>query len=288
MAPHKLYIDSRARLNAGNSSHADFSVQLPRPIEVPESRAFIDSVHLPNTLPTIHAQNKYVYVVERVGQPATVYMRKLALTEGTYNGVELATHLQTVLNTQVIPTQSSTGTNLGTNSYIVAFSSTAGKLTISNSTVNATFEFWPRDYLQANPTLWMMTAPYSYAANDDAYDVLGFAGGSILSGNSATPIVGTAHVNMLGYHTLFIHSELGLQGDSLTCTGETSVVRRVVLDQPQGSMVHDFHSLPFDYVRVPKSQIRQLHFRLSDWLGRTVELHNSWSFSVIFVPEDEI
>ncbi len=133
-----------------------------------------------------------------------------------------------------------------------------------------------------------MAAPYSYIANDDAYDVLGLAGGSILTGNSTTPIVGTGHVNMLGYHTLFIHSELGLQGDSLTCTGETSVVRRVVLDRPQGSMVHDFHSLPFAYVRVPKSQIRQLHFRLSDWLGRTVELQNSWSFSVFFVPEDEI
>ena len=288
MAQHKLYIDSRARLNAAKTSHADFNVQLPRPIEVPASRAFIDSVHLPNTFPTIHSQNKYIYVVERVGQPATAFHRKLALTEGNYNGIELAAHLQDVLNTQIIPTQSANGTNLGVNSYVVAFSGATGKLTISNGTSVASFEFWPRDYLQTNPTLWTMTAPSSYVANDDAYDVLGLAGGSILMGDSTTPIVGNGHVNMLGYHTLFIHSELGLQGDSLTCTGETSVVRRVVLDQPQGSMVHDFHSLPFDYVRVPKSQIRQLHFRLSDWLGRTAELHNSWSFSVIFVPEDEI
>ncbi len=125
----------------------------------------------------------------------------------------------------------------------------------------------------------------SFAQDDDVSTT---GGGSILTGNSTTPIVGAGHVNTLGYHTLFIHSELGLQGDSLTCTGETSVVRRVVLDRPQGSMVHDFRSLLLDYVRVPKSLIRQLHFRLSDWLGRTVELQNSWSFSVISVPEDEI
>ena len=66
MAPHKLYIDSRTRLNPGNTTHADFSVQLPRPIEVPESRAFIDSVHLPNTFPTIHGKNKYIYAVEKL------------------------------------------------------------------------------------------------------------------------------------------------------------------------------------------------------------------------------
>ena len=140
MAPYKLYIDSRAHMNAANTSHADFNVQLPRPIEVPESRAFIDSVHLPNTFTTIHSQNKYIYVVERVGQLATVYMRKLVLTEGSYNGTQLATHLENVLNTQVIPTQSATGTNLGVNSYVVAFSSATGKLTISNGTVNASFE----------------------------------------------------------------------------------------------------------------------------------------------------
>ena len=100
--------------------------------------------------------------------------------------------------------------------------------------------------MQAHSTLWTMTTPYSYAANDDAYDVLGFAGGSILRG---TQIVGTTHANMLDDHTLFIHSERGLQGDSLTYTGETSVVRRVVLDQPRGGMVHDFHSMQFSLQR---------------------------------------
>ena len=131
MAPHKLYIDSRAHMNAADTSHADFNVQLPRLIEVPERRAFIDSVHLPNTFTAIHSQNKYIYVVERVGQLSTVYMRKLVLMEGSYNGTQLATHLENVLNTQIISTQSATGTKLGVNSYVVAFSSAVGNLTIS-------------------------------------------------------------------------------------------------------------------------------------------------------------
>ena len=292
MGPHKLYIDSRARQNAGQSSHSDFAVQLPRPIEVPESRAFIDSVHIPNTFPTIHSANKWIYIVEKVGMAQ--FYRKLYLTEGTYNGIELAAHLQAVLNTQVIPAQASTGTNLAANSYTVVFSASTGKLTINNSSLSpgvTSYEIWPRDKLSADAGQFaMMTAPYQYVANDDCYDVLGFTGGAPLVGDSVTPaLTGQAHINVMGYHTLFIQcSELGLQGDSLTCVGDTSVVRRIVLDQHQGSMVHDFHSLPFDYVRVPKSQIHQLRFRLTDWLGRTVDFENAWSFSLIFVPEDEI
>ena len=53
-------------------------------------------------------------------------------------------------------------------------------------------------------------------------------------------------------------------------------------------MVHDFHSLPYDYVSVQPSQIRNLHFRLADYRGRTVDmLHTGLSFSLLFVPEDE-
>ena len=62
----------------------------------------------------------------------------------------------------------------------------------------------------------------------------------------------------------------------------------IVLDQAPGSMIHDFHSLPYDYVSVQPSQIRTLHFRMADYRGRTVDmLHTGLSFSLLFVPEDE-
>ena len=52
-------------------------------------------------------------------------------------------------------------------------------------------------------------------------------------------------------------------------------------------MVNDFHTLPYDYVSVQPSQIRNLHFRLADYRGRRVDmLHTGLSCSLLFVPED--
>ncbi len=107
-------------------------------------------------------------------------------------------------------------------------------------------------------------------------------------GNSTTPIIGEGHISVMPYHTLFLHSDLGLQGDAIGPDNSQSIVRKIVLETGPGSQVNDFHSLPYDYVSVQPSQIRNLHFRLADYRGRTVDmLHTGLSFSLLFVPEAE-
>ena len=92
----------------------------------------------------------------------------------------------------------------------------------------------------------------------------------------------------MSYHSLFLHSNLGLQGDCIGPDFSQSIIRKITLDQPPGSVIHDFHSLAFDYISIQPSQIRNLSFRLADYRGRTVDfLHNGVSFSLLFVPEDE-
>ena len=89
------------------------------------------------------------------------------------------------------------------------------------------------------------------------------------------------------YHSLSLHSDLGLQGDCIGPDNSQSIMRKIVLDQPPGSMVNALHSLPYDYVPAQPSQIRSLHFRLADYKGRTVDmLHPGFSFSLLSVPED--
>jgi len=276
--PHKVFVHSKARVNPAQSTHSDFSFQLAAPIEVPQSRCFVDQVHIPNEFPTIHADNKYMYIEESVG--GTSHKRKVALTEGTYDSNTLPTHLQTVLNT---------GTNMVANSYSVTFSAITGKLAISTSDPTNAFFVWTAEYLAhglwnplSNPAIPV------YTAHDDAYDVLGFHGPNTMGGTAASAVEGTSHINVVPYHTLYIHSSMGTQGDSVGPMGSSSVIRTVCLDQPVGRYVHDRNSLPFDYVSVARGMIRQLDFRLTDWRGRPVPLTNSWSFSIIFVPEDEI
>ena len=276
--PHKVFVHSKARVAPAHSTHSDFSFQLAAPIEVPQSRAFVDQVHIPNEFPTIHADNKYVYLEENVG--GNSHKRKVALTEGTYDSTTLPTHLASALNS---------GTNMAAASYSVTFDVVTGRLTIATSDPTNSFDLWPAEYLTQG--LWnplLNPAIPVYIAHDDAYDVLGFHGVNTLPGNNLNPLEASSHINVVPYHTLYIHSGLGTQGDSVGPMGSSSVIRTVCLDQPVGRYVHDRNSLPFDYVTVAKGMIRQLDFKLTDWRGRTVPLTNSWSFSILFVPEDEI
>ncbi len=49
--PHKIFVHSKARVAPAHSTHSDFSYQLVAPIEEPQSRAFVDQVHIPNEFP---------------------------------------------------------------------------------------------------------------------------------------------------------------------------------------------------------------------------------------------
>jgi hypothetical protein len=276
--PHKIYVDSRKRVSG---SHADFDYQLPNPIQVPKSRCFVDSVHIANIFPTIHSANRFIYI-EEVSTANVSTKRKVGLTAGqTFDGTTLATEVATQLNT---------GTTLTASSYSCSFTASTGKLTISNTTASpADFTIWPADYLKHG--LWNplnLGGIPAYFEGDDCYDIIGFASPYKITGNSTTPITGAGHINVMPYHNLFLHSSLGLQGDCIGPDDSQSIIRRVVLDTAPGTMVNDFHSLPYDYISIQPSQIRNLSFRLADYKGRTVDLqHQGFSFSLLSVPEDE-
>jgi hypothetical protein len=164
--------------------------------------------------------------------------RKVGLTMGQYHdGTTLATEVALQLNA---------GTTLAANSYSCTFSSTTGKLTISNTTASpADFSIWPADYLKHglwNPLNLGSFPPY--IEGDDCYDVIGFASPYKITGNSTTPITGEGRISVMPYHTLFLHSDLGLQGDALGPDNSQSIVRKIVLETGPGTQVNDFHSLP--------------------------------------------
>ncbi len=264
MGARKFYIDSRKRVSG---SHSDFDYQLPLAVQLPKSRMFVDAVHLANVFPTITSHSRYLYIEEHDASNVAT-KRKVALTVGRYDGDSLATEVTLQLNT---------GTTLTASSYTCVFNPLTGKLTLSNSSASpADFTIWPADHLIFG--LWDATNSPSIAdwvEGDDCYEALGFVGTTLLVGNASTPIVASGHVNMQGsLHSIFLHSDLGLQGDALGPDNSQSVIRRVVIDQPPGGMVNDFHSLPYDFVTVQPGQVRNMHFRLADYRGRTVDMSN--------------
>ena len=264
---HKLYIDSRKRIRGTSSC---FAYQLVRPIEVPASRVFVDSVSLPNSFPSVHAGNRSVYIEERVGN--SDFKRKVALTEGFYDGFSLAEEVQTRINS---------GTNLAV-PYTVTFEEKTGKLKISNTGV---FSVWPDEALAKGQWDPRLGAGIPLYEQDSANEVLGYYGKDAIQGTDA---ISNGHVSLMPYHSLFLHSDLGTQGDSMGPSGEQSIIRRVVLDQPPGAMIHDFHSLPHDFVSVPRGNIRTINFKITNYEGKEVDMsHMNISFSLIFLDAEE-
>ena len=193
--------------------------------------------------------------------------RRVAIAQGQMTHTDLATNLQTALNT---------GTTLPQN-YTVTPDLLGGKLDITNASA-LLFEIFPQTYLKNHPKSFMgFSAPY-YAA-DDAIGFTQYAIGNTVKGDN--------HVSVMRYHTLFINSDLGHHNDSIGPLSQSSIARKVTIDQPHGSMIHDFHSLPYDYIQLDKQSITSMRFRLTDWAGHSVEIGSPWSLSVILMPEEE-
>ena len=193
--------------------------------------------------------------------------RRVVLSEGSYTFDSMATELQTQLNT---------GTDLP--SYTVAKNAVTGRLSISN-TNTLKFHIYPSQYLDNNPYSFQGYSEPFYSS--DA--ITGFTGVDRLEGNALTA---ASHINLLAYHTLFINSTLGSHNDSIGPVGQSTIARKVVIDSGPGSFVHDYHSQPFDFIRLDKQSISAIRFRVTDWRGNSVEM-SPWSMSIILVPEDE-
>ena len=193
--------------------------------------------------------------------------RRIELSKGSYTMDSLAVELQTQLNS---------GFTLGT--YTVGQVSLTSRLTISN-TATLKFHIYPTQHLDRNPFSFQGFSPPFFGSDG----VTGFTGGSVLSGNN---LVAASHVSVMAYHTLFINSTLGTHSDTIGPVGQSTIARKVVIETPQGSFVHDFHATPFDFLQLEKQSISSIRFRVTDWQGHSVEM-SPWSLSIIFVPDEE-
>ena len=194
---------------------------LAQSIEVPENTvAFVDSVHLPNVFTTIHARNRNLYLAEYVSASSKAY-KTVQLSEGSYNGVTLAAELKSRLdaNTQTSAT------------FTVVYQESTGQLTVS-STVS--FKFLTEEEARSTHGAGGLTG---YVPNQTAYAVIGWPEETMtLAGTQSL----SGMINASPHSTLFLcSSDFGGLGGSLGPRGETNIVRRIVIDKPFGSTVHD-------------------------------------------------
>ena len=120
--------------------------------------------------------------------------------------------------------------------------------------------------------------------NQTAYAVIGWVEEPMSFGTSHA-LAGM--INVSPHSTLFLcSSDFGGLAGSLGPRGETNIIRRIVIDKPFGSTVHDVHGLMVDYVNCSGHQLNTLSFSLRDSFGNLVDLKgHDFSFSICLVEK---
>jgi hypothetical protein len=286
MPPVKLFIDSEFRRDG---SPANFSFALPRPVEINKHyRAMVDQIHLPHTWATVVSNYNDALYLDEVyddvgsGGTRTMRQRKVILTAKQYSGDELATEVQTKLNT---------GSFLPPNSYTITFDDMQGKLAIQvgGASASSVARLLPMDYLLANPAYFTGFYGEGVLPHDSADQVIGLTRLVALAWTDSYPQA-LEHVSVNPFHTIYLHCDqgLGTGEDSVGPRGNSSILRSIPVTSSYGSMIHDNSLNAHDYTLLYPGQIQTFRFRLSDKYGRDVPLSMPFSFSILLSAVDEL
>ena len=253
---------------------SDFTLTLKQSVQCPpDTVAILDEVMIANTFPTFGPTNKYIYLQETVG--TSTYKSIATLTEGDFNLIDLATNLKEALNVAKHATM--------TTNYTVTGDVPTNALSITNLTAGSSFQIMDKQTLLAVGT-WGGT---NFIDPQEANDALGLQGN--YTQTNAHPQTLTCHnmVQTMPHQNLFICSNtFGNLNQSQGPSGETSILRRIPIDQPWGNMLHSQHSSQADYIDVSGQQLDTLSFQNRDTEHRIVDTkgHNV-SFSICLMAK---
>ena len=168
------------------------------------------------------------------------------------------------------------------------------KYSIGNLDQSATFNIYPKGYLEQNSHVWNNAAgsanQISVGNLMSADLITGFAAASsILQGSNSVSVTAPEMPNLQPYHQLFLRSSLGDGYSAIGPDGSSDIIRRVTMQVPINDISVDSHGLPYDSVPMGGNrEISSLGFRLTDVHGKTVDTNGHLiSFSIVFIEEGE-
>ena len=215
---------------------------------------------------------------------ATTEWRKLTITPGDYNGVNLAVHLKALLNT---------GTTMAASSWNVVFA--FGHLTISNSTsqANGVARIFSRTEVEATSfgaSVWGGGGGAAYGGFPvhDCNELIGhMATQNDIYLNS--PLV-CSYIDLQHHKTLFLHSPGLGESSTMNLLGNTDIVRRIVLGQSQtGDVITDVLQTALSSVTFgADTSLQRIHFQIKGYDGRVIPMQfHQVSFEIIIIRPDE-
>ena len=270
----KVYIDSSYKAS-GTSSN--FTIDLPETVQLEDNMLCqIHEVSIPHSWYSINENNNHFYVMKGILPPETpsgITYRKLIIPVGNYTATELATQLQTSLNTL--------DSGSRTNSFSVSYLAGLNKIQIQSNYPEVIYTvLTDADVLVDNGERFVETVDPNNLKSINK--VLGVY---TTSGDASTNVVPykTGFIDLTPVKSLYLHCNEISNYNQLTVAGNSSIVKKINVSVPYLGVVNDNELSSFDYIDVSNKMLRRLNIRLTDHLNQNINLNGvDISFALTF------
>ena len=270
----KVYIDSSYKVS-GTSS--DFTIDLPETVQLEDNMLCqIHEVSVPHSWYSINENNNSLYVMKGILPPETpsgITYRKLGIPVGNYTATELATQLQTSLNTL--------DSGSRTNSFSVSYLAGLNKIQIISNYPEVIYTVLTDfDVLVDNGERFVETVD----ANN-LKSISKVLGVYTTAGDASTNVVPyiSGFIDLQRVKSLHLQCNEISNFNQLTVAGNSSIIKKINVTVPYLGIINDNELSNFDYIDVSNKMLRRLNIRLSDHLNQNINLNGvDISFALTF------
>ena len=248
----KVYIDSSYKVS-GTSS--DLTIDLPETVQLEDNMLCqIHEVSVPHSWYSINENNNNLYVMKGILPPETpsgITYRKLVIPVGNYTATELATQLQTSLNTL--------DSGSRTNSFSVSYLAGLNKIQIISN--------YPE-------VIYTVLTDFDVLVDDGERFVETVDANNLKSINKVVGVyttAGDASTNVVPYisgfidlqrvKSLYLHCNEISNFTQLTVAGNSSIIKKINVTVPYLGRINDNELSNFDYIDVSNKMLRRLNIR---------------------------
>ena len=293
----KVYIDSRYKSN-DSVSNSDFKFELKESLELPDNTVcYVDDICIPHTWRTIESHNNKFYIIlmttvvnEDTTRTYNWLPYVLTLPVGNYNGLNLASSIQDLLNANEI--------NF---TFEVVYNTATGTIKIEEKSegihADNAFDvpsdfgiaYWEAEHNGFYP--WKNTdETIVYPDVDNLQSINGVLRNIHFIPVSLSYMYKTYESNfldLLSIHNIYMHCPNLGHFNSIGPRGENSIIKKIPVSSGFGYLIIDSVVAPHDKMDVSRQSIKTIHITLKNVSGNVIDLHGAkCSFSMIFVTTE--
>ena len=290
----KVYIDSRYKSN-DSVSNSDFKFELKESLDLPDNTVcYVDDICIPHTWRTIESHNNKFYIIlmttvvnEDTTRTYNWLPYVLTLPVGNYNGLNLASSIQDLLNANEI--------NF---TFEVVYNTATGTIKIEEKSegihADNAFEvpsdfgiaYWEAEHNGVYP--WKNTdETIVYPDVNNLQSING-----VLRNTHFIPVrlsymyktYESNFLDLLSIHNIYMHCPNLGHFNSIGPRGENSIIKKIPVSSGFGYLIIDSVVAPHDKMDVSRQSIKTIHITLKYVSGNVINLHGAnCSFSLVFV-----